>query len=159
VNAGNQAPSRSDQPRRPFVRGGTAWQPPSPAVLPARRSLCHNPCQYGCRVTESDWPSHLAAAAKAAGYTRQADLCRDTGIGDSVISKWLKGTAQPSIPQLRRVSGALRVPVLQLAAAVGHFTAKEAQLGTSSSPSRRPATRLSGKSRQPDTRPRSRRCR
>lgn len=76
----------------------------------------------------SDWPSYLLAAMKAAGYTRQADLSRDTGIGDAVISKWLGGVTQPSIPQLRRLSAALRLPVLQLAVAAGHFTAKEAQL-------------------------------
>lgn len=65
---------------------------------------------------------------KAANDMSQADLGRATGISSGTISKWLSGDVQPDIPQLRRVAATLRIPVLTLAVAAGHFTPKEAQL-------------------------------
>jgi transcriptional regulator with XRE-family HTH domain len=64
----------------------------------------------------------------AAGYARTADLVRATGIGDAVISRWLRGETTPDIPNLRRLSKALKIPPLVLAVAAGHFSPKEAQM-------------------------------
>lgn len=82
-------------------------------------------------VTESDdneWPAYLLAAMKAAGYERASDLSRETSINESLISRWLRGAVQPSIPQLRRLAPALKLPILTLAVKAGHFSVKEAQM-------------------------------
>lgn len=79
------------------------------------------------------WPEYLARTMRARGFT-QAELGRQSGLGQSLISRWLRGESQPDLPNLRKLGKVLGVPFLELAVAAGHIDPKEAQLKDAPSP-------------------------
>lgn len=72
------------------------------------------------------WADWLAARMRATGFDSNSDLARETGVPDSVISRWRTSGTTPSIGQLRRLGPALQVSLLELLVAAGHLTADEA---------------------------------
>ena len=66
-----------------------------------------------------DFGRWLIARMAALGLT-PADLSRATGIDASLISKWRRGEAQPSLANLRRLAPAHQTPFVELAAVAGH---------------------------------------
>jgi transcriptional regulator with XRE-family HTH domain len=98
---------------------------------------------YDANVTESAgqapvWADWLIARMLAAGFDSNSALARNTGVPDSVISRWRTSGTVPSIAQLRRLQSALQVPLLELVVAAGHLTAEEADLTSYSRPVRIP---------------------
>ncbi|MGZ4591410.1 MAG: helix-turn-helix domain-containing protein [Actinomycetes bacterium] len=79
------------------------------------------------------WADWLIARMHATGFDSNSDLARSTGVPDSVISRWRTSGTVPSIAQLRRLTSALQVSLLELVVAAGHLTAEEAGV-TSFSP-------------------------
>lgn len=69
---------------------------------------------------------YLRRAMEAVGITA-ADLSRATGIKDSVISRWLKGSI-PTVENLRLLAPVLQVPVRDLVVAAGHMFPEEVGL-------------------------------
>jgi transcriptional regulator with XRE-family HTH domain len=64
---------------------------------------------------------------RSAGLT-QAELARRSGLAESMVSRWLRGLNQPDVPNLRRVSPVLGVPMLELIVAAGYLSLEEAEL-------------------------------
>jgi transcriptional regulator with XRE-family HTH domain len=58
----------------------------------------------------------------------QAELARRSGLAESMVSRWLRGLNQPDVPNLRRVSPVLGVPMLELIVAAGYLSLEEAEL-------------------------------
>lgn len=73
------------------------------------------------------WGSYLRKAMAAKGLGA-ADLARATGVNQSLISRWLKDEIAPSVENLRRVSKALGIPLLDLLVAAGHVEPGEARM-------------------------------
>lgn len=73
---------------------------------------------------------YLRAAMKARGFVTTAALSRATGIGDSVLSKWLSGNGgkTPRTYMLRQLVDALGVPLIELVVAAKIMTYEEARL-------------------------------
>lgn len=74
------------------------------------------------------WDDYLRDAMAAARIPNAAELSRLTGVNESQISRWLRGVGQPDVSNLRRLSPALRIPMLDLLVAAGHLTASEAKI-------------------------------
>lgn len=72
------------------------------------------------------------------GYRSNSDLARESGVPDSVLSRWRNVGTRPSLEQLRRLQPSLQAPLLELVVAAGHLTAEEAKLTAMSLPVRRP---------------------
>lgn len=84
--------------------------------------------QYVAAVGDtSGWIGYLDKAI-ANARMRPSDLARATGVSDSVISRWRSGQSVPDVENLRRLSTALRVPLLELLVAAGHISASEARM-------------------------------
>lgn len=49
-------------------------------------------------------------AVKKTGLTNQ-EFCKKVGIGESVISRWLKGDRNPSITSLKKIAKATKTPL------------------------------------------------
>jgi transcriptional regulator with XRE-family HTH domain len=64
---------------------------------------------------------------KSAGLT-QAQLARQSGVGDAVISRWLNEESQPTIEKLRPLVVPLGVPLLELMVAAGRMEPEEARM-------------------------------
>lgn len=77
-------------------------------------------------TTQPDWASYLAAAMDAAGFERNTQLADAADIKQPVISRWLSGDSLPDMTNLRKLSGPLGIPILELAVAAGHLTPAEA---------------------------------
>lgn len=67
----------------------------------------------------------LAEAMRRRGLFSNRDLSRATGLSDSVISRWRTADVAPSVPQLRRLSGALQTDLLELCVHAGILSAQE----------------------------------
>jgi transcriptional regulator with XRE-family HTH domain len=72
------------------------------------------------------------------GYRSNSDLARDSGVPDSVLSRWRNAGTKPSLEQLRRLQPFLQAPLLELLVAAGHLTPEEANLTAVSRPIRLP---------------------
>jgi transcriptional regulator with XRE-family HTH domain len=83
------------------------------------------------------WADWLGDRMRATGFDSNSDLARETGVPDSVISRWRTSGTTPSIAQLRRLGPALQVSLLELLVAAGHLTSDEAGV-----PSFSPAVRV-----------------
>lgn len=77
---------------------------------------------------------------RATGFDSNSDLARETGVPDSVISRWRTSGTTPSIAQLRRLGPALQVSLLELLVAAGHLTSDEAGVSSFSPAVRVPRT-------------------
>lgn len=75
-----------------------------------------------------DWPTFLRASMDARGLRTAAALAAQAGIGESLVSRWLRGANQPDVTTLRKLSPVLDVPVLTLIVAAGHLSPEEAKL-------------------------------
>jgi transcriptional regulator with XRE-family HTH domain len=64
----------------------------------------------------------------SAGLPRAADLSRATGIPETLISRWLRGLAVPTVESLRLLVDAIHVELLELMVVAGHLSAVEARL-------------------------------
>jgi len=73
------------------------------------------------------WAAFLDQAMRAKGLT-QAQLAERSGIGDSVISRWLTKGNQPDIPNLRRLVKPLGLGLVELMVAAGHLEPEEAKM-------------------------------
>lgn len=71
--------------------------------------------------------AYLTQAMDAAGLS-QADLKRQTGISDSIISKWRRDQATPSIENLRLLAPVLGVTTRDLVVRAGHMLPEEVGL-------------------------------
>jgi transcriptional regulator with XRE-family HTH domain len=85
------------------------------------------------RASLRDWATYLESAMRSAGLT-QAELARQSGLAESMVSRWLRGLNQPDVPNLRRVRPVLGVPMLELLVAAGYLTLDEAQLRDAPTP-------------------------
>src|SRR5690348_14348892 len=74
------------------------------------------------------WENYLRDAMSAAKIPNAAELSRLTGVNESQISRWLRGVGQPDVSNLRRLSPALNIPILELLVAAGHITSGEAKI-------------------------------
>lgn len=83
----------------------------------------------------STWAAYVAALINTTGG-RASDLARAAGINNSIISRWLTTTAQPDLPTLRKISDALRIPLLELLVRSGHLTEQEAGMKLPTTPPR-----------------------
>jgi transcriptional regulator with XRE-family HTH domain len=72
------------------------------------------------------------------GYRSNSDLARESGVPDSVLSRWRNAGTKPSLEQLRRLQPFLQAPLLELLVAAGHLTPDEANLTAVSRPVRLP---------------------
>lgn len=85
---------------------------------------------------EMTFSEYLAATMEARGFLTIAELSRETGIRDGVLSKWLdpkvKGT--PRTYMLRKLVPALRVPLIELVVAAKIMTKDEARLDKEPAP-------------------------
>lgn len=80
--------------------------------------------------------AYLQQAMDNVGLTA-ADLARATGVRDSVISRWLKGSV-PTVPNLRQIAPVLRVPTRDLVVRAGHMLPEEVGLVAVPEPPHRP---------------------
>lgn len=85
-----------------------------------------------------DFGPYLTQAMAAAGLS-QADLARLTGISDSIISKWRRGQATPSVENLRLLAPALGVTTRDLVVRAGHMFPDEVGLKEPPVPPKPPA--------------------
>jgi transcriptional regulator with XRE-family HTH domain len=65
---------------------------------------------------------------KRMGATRPAELSRATGIPETNISRWLRGTAVPDLDNCRKLAHGLERPVLEVMVYAGHISPAEASL-------------------------------
>jgi transcriptional regulator with XRE-family HTH domain len=72
------------------------------------------------------------------GYRSNSDLARESGVPDSVLSRWRNAGTKPSLAQLRRLQKSLQASLLELLVAAGHLTPDEAKLTAVSRPERLP---------------------
>lgn len=75
-----------------------------------------------------DWAAYLTAAMRAAGYQRASDLARAAALKHPLISRWMDGTSLPDVASLRKLSGPLGIPLLELMVAAGHLTPAEVKM-------------------------------
>lgn len=85
-----------------------------------------------------DFGPYLTQAMTAAGLS-QADLARLTGISDSIISKWRRGQATPSVDNLRILAPALGMTTRDLVVVAGHMAPEEVGLKEPPAPPKPPA--------------------
>lgn len=78
-------------------------------------------------ATPHPFGAYLTRAMDAARLSI-ADLERQTGINNSLISKWRLGRTVPSMENLRLLAPALRVSPMDLFVRAGHVTPEEAGL-------------------------------
>ncbi|MCA1195101.1 helix-turn-helix transcriptional regulator [Saccharopolyspora sp. 6V] len=81
------------------------------------------------RVEPQDPPPFgrwLASQLDRRGWT-QADLARESGLGPSVISRYMAGQSAPAIDNARTLANTLGVPLLAVLVEGGQLTAEEAQ--------------------------------
>ena len=76
-------------------------------------------------AADRDFRTWLPTAMRRRGLLSNRDLSRATGVSDSVISRWLTAGAVPTVPQLRLLTGALDVDLLDLMVLAGHLTPEE----------------------------------
>jgi transcriptional regulator with XRE-family HTH domain len=79
--------------------------------------------------TPHPFGAYLARAMDAARLSI-ADLERQTGINNSLISKWRLGRTVPSMENLRLLAPALRVPAMDLFVRAGHVRPDEAGMAS-----------------------------
>lgn len=82
------------------------------------------------------WPEFLQSAMEAKGYRTAAALSRASGITESLISRWMRGSTQPDIPTLRRLAKSLDVPLLELLVVTDHLEPGETKLQARPEPPR-----------------------
>lgn len=87
---------------------------------------------------QDDFGDYLTRTMAAAGLS-QADLKRLTGISDSIISKWRRGQATPSVENLRLLAPALGVTTRELVVRAGHMSPDEVGLKEPPAPPKPPA--------------------
>lgn len=87
---------------------------------------------------QDDFGNYLTQAMAAAGLS-QAELSRLTGISDSIISKWRRGQAVPSVENLRILAPALGMTTRDLVVVAGHMTPDEVGLAEPPEPPKPPA--------------------
>lgn len=85
-----------------------------------------------------DFGDYLTRAMDAAGLSI-ADLKRLTGISDSIISKWRRNQALPSIENLRILAPALGMTTRDLVVVAGHMAPDEVGLAEPPTPPKPPA--------------------
>jgi transcriptional regulator with XRE-family HTH domain len=86
-----------------------------------------------------EFGAYLAKAIEAAGMSN-ADLARLTGLADSLISKWRANKALPTMPNLRLLAPALRIPPMELFVRAGHVLPEEAGMAEMPEPPEAPTT-------------------
>ena len=92
----------------------------SPVTEAAREAPAGLPARGG-----SDFRTWLPTAMRRRGMLSNRDLSRATGVSDSVISRWLTAGTVPTVPQLRLLTAALDVDLLDLMVLAGHLTPEE----------------------------------
>jgi transcriptional regulator with XRE-family HTH domain len=90
------------------------------------------------REVRSQWATWLEERMSLLGYRSNSDLARESGVPDSVLSRWRNAGTRPSLEQVGRLQPALQAPLLELLVAAGHLTPDEAKLTAMSSPVRLP---------------------
>lgn len=84
------------------------------------------------------WGEWLANRMAQLGYATNSDLARESGVPDSVISRWRHTGSTPALEQLRRLRLPLQASLLELMVASGHLSVEEAEQAVASRPERRP---------------------
>ena len=92
------------------------------AIWPDTHASTVRPVHHDTR-----WVDYLEAALSKARM-RPSELARKAGVSDSVLSRWRRGESVPDVPNLRRLSRALEVPLLELMVAAGHIEPAEARM-------------------------------
>jgi transcriptional regulator with XRE-family HTH domain len=86
-------------------------------------------------VQDASWketfPAFLRDAMRAIGMdpdTRGsiAEFARRADVPASTVSRWLSGSVQPTVPNLRDIAPIVRIRVLDLLVVAGHLSADEA---------------------------------
>lgn len=72
-----------------------------------------------------DFGDYFRSARRKAGFKRQVDLCRATGISQATISRLEDGLHKPSIENLSILSRALKVSMDELMQIVGYIDKNE----------------------------------
>lgn len=85
-------------------------------------------CTVPVVSADEGWPAYLRGAMAAAGMRNAAELARAAGIGEAQVSRWLRGATTPEEKNLRRLSKALKRPMLELLVAAGHLEPEEARM-------------------------------
>lgn len=77
------------------------------------------------RTIDGSFAAYLQAAMNAARISNGARLAEMSGIGQSLVSRWLNGKSIPSIENLRAIAEPLGVPMRDLVIRAGHMTSEE----------------------------------
>lgn len=73
---------------------------------------------------QQNFRDYLAAQLDRRGWT-PADLKRNSTIGQSLISRWLRGETTPSVDNARALSEAIKRPLLEVLVAAGQLRPDE----------------------------------
>lgn len=79
-------------------------------------------------MNQAGWGAYLSKLMRARKIGSDAELARRSGINQSLISRWKKDDVAPGVDNLRRLSRALDVPLLELMVAAGVVEPKEARM-------------------------------
>ena len=83
-------------------------------------------------MDEQAFPAYLQDHLNGRDWTR-ADLARESGIGQSRLSRWMTGEALPGIENARHLANALGRPLLEVLVVARLITKQEARLDDATS--------------------------
>lgn len=77
------------------------------------------------RDVNENWAAFIRARMRARGLAGPSDLARQSGVDQSVISRWLNEGRTPTVDALRRLTGPLETSLRELLIAAGHATEED----------------------------------